>query len=91
MKYNPKEPKRDCFAFLQKTFFRDGEQITGELCSALNSLVCVKEDCPFFKEDAQWRKELILNHGTDSLKHILLEYQEKKQEGCEEDEQWNME
>lgn len=87
MKYNPKEPKRDCFAFLQKTFFRDDTQITGEICTALNSLVCVKEDCPFYKNDVQWREELIRNHGTDSLKHILQEYQDSKQEGCEMNEQ----
>ena len=90
MKYTPKEPKRDCFAFLQKTFYRGDAQITGEICTALNTLVCVKEDCHFYKKDTQWRAELVQTHGTDSLKHILLEYQDKKQEGCEMDEQWNM-
>ena len=88
MKYTPKEPNRDCFAYVKKTFYRDGTEVTGELCNALNSLVCVKEDCPFYKSKAQWSEELIRNHGTDSIKHILMEYQEKKQEGCETDGEW---
>ena len=90
MKHIPCDAMRDCFAFREKIFLRCNELVSARTCTALNNLVCAKEQCPFYKPKEQWEKELLKIHGTESLDAILTEYQERLQEGSEMDEQRDM-
>ena len=80
--------KTDCFAYSIVVDDYISTQRVRAKCSALEEdrgyasrgfLLCMKQECPFYKKHSAYLEDLRNRHGTDDIEAILEEYKKSRQ------------
>lgn len=71
--------REDCFACHETNVFVKGVMERKKVCTALNDVLCEKKrrkgQCPFYKNRADWERDMILRHGTLDINAVVTAYQ----------------